>query len=240
MSLTRDGMMITIDTSKRLGAMGTTSNFLVKVDLPYNSNFDSVALIEAQLPKAWHMIALPENYFNLNAVNLFFTEGSYTIDTFAVELKKQLDSAGPAVFTVVFNYVTWKWEITVDTGNPSILLGDTPVLARMLGMAVDSTNVFVGSKLVSTRTVDFNRHRTLTLTSEMATNHTNSNVLHTFHTRGLVHGDVLTYRNNDIERSAKTLATANSTVFVFTLEGDDNKPIEMNGVDWSFTILCYK
>jgi hypothetical protein len=130
-------MMITIDTSKRLGAMGTTSNFLVKVDLPYNSNFDSVALIEAQLPKAWHMIALPENYFNLNAVNLFFTEGSYTIDTFAVELKKQLDSAGPAVFTVVFNYVTWKWKITFDTGNPSILLGDTPVLARMLGMTVD-------------------------------------------------------------------------------------------------------
>jgi hypothetical protein len=99
-------MMITIDTSKRRGVTGTPSNFLAKVDLPYNSDFDSIALVEAQLPKAWHMIALPENYFNLNAANLFFTEGSYTIDTFAADLKKQLNSAGPAVFTVVFNYAT--------------------------------------------------------------------------------------------------------------------------------------
>jgi hypothetical protein len=81
MSLITDSSVFIINSADRIS--GTNGNFQYKIDMPKNSGYDRVCLLQALIPKSYYLVASPFNTFTLseNGVNTLITvtPGNYNV-----------------------------------------------------------------------------------------------------------------------------------------------------------------
>ena len=148
---------------------GTSSNFLY--DLPPR-DFDSVAVISANVPKSYYLIQSVNNTitFTENGTprTLTVPAGNYSVYDFITVLKSLLNT-GALVYDITYNKYTAKLTFTATGGTfNSLSFPANSSLYRQAGFDYDSVNLVMGNSLTSKNVVLF--QLTNILSSTLLTN----------------------------------------------------------------------
>ncbi len=236
---------------------GSTSQFSVEVQIPTLSNFDSICLTQASMPVSYYLIVDGSNTFGLieNGVETIITivPGNYNINSFSIIISALLNAHSPNGWTYTMTYAnsftqnaTGKLTYTV-TGNS----GNQPALHmnpnhnnlnytyQQFGFDFASTNTFVGNTLVSQNVVSFINENSIYVHCDLVDNGSDD-ILQEIYSSNTIALSMLSYSCPDVEAYSKGLRVNSTKIANFYLTDENNKPIDLNGLDWVFTIILYK
>ena len=240
--------MCYINSQKQIS--GSNSNFMYKLDIPYDNPYTRVVVLYCVIPKAFYNVASPYNTFKLIengvTVTITLTEGDYSRDTLKQHVTTQLNNNSPNGFTYAITTSpiagpeTGKFNFTV-AGNgviQPILSFTSTSLYEQLGFDADSDNSFIGNTLISTNVMYLQLERTLFIHSDL-TNTYDSNILQEIYS-----GSVPMFYNIIFKQKlpllyAKPFSKKFNTVFNFILTDENGSEINLNGLSWNFTLLFF-
>lgn len=234
--------------SSRDRISGTTSNFLYNFQIPSESNYDSIVVLAASIPKSYYLISSSNDEFILTedniAVNIHIPSGNYTLTSFKAMMIKALNDASPHNYTYNITFPstrdpgTGKFTYSV-TGNgviqPSFTFGE--YLFEQMGFFSGTYN-FVDSSLTSINVVNLQLLNAVFISSDIC-NNKNDCVLQEVYSNGVDFSN-LTYQATSPNAYAKKLLIKNSTTCRFYLTDVYGDIIQLNGLEWNFTFMLYK
>jgi hypothetical protein len=252
MSHITNGRIYYINTANRIS--GTTSNCLVKLDIPPTENFDRVVVLSAVIPRSYYLIQSPNNTFILteNGIDTTITidEGNYSYTTFKTYLQNKLTSSSTQgwIYTIttpnsLTSATTGKYTFTVDNKEsktyPAFTFPESSKVHEQMGFEKKSTNQFTTETLTSPNVVKFIPEDTLYIHSDMITmNH--DDVLQEVFTSGSSDFGTIRYQCTTPIEYSKSLSVAKNNVYRLTLTDEDGTEINLNGLNMVLTILLYK
>ncbi len=250
MSLISSSTVYYVNSTNRLS--GTHSDFLYSVQMPPDSKYDSVVVLQASIPKSYYIIQANEA-FDLNEngvqVNIAVPVGNYTRKSFATTIQSLLNTYSPTGWAYVITYPsssttadTGKYTFTV-TGNfgvqPSFIFSQSNDLGSHLGFTDGSTNNFVADTLTSTQVMNLQAETTLYIHSDICTN-SNDNILQEiFATSTADYGSVV-FQQQCVDGYSKDMTSNSNNVYHFYLSDENSRAIDLNGQNLTFTMLLYK
>jgi hypothetical protein len=224
---------------------GTNQAFEIGINIPIDSGFDSVAVIDASIPLSYYVIRQPYNVFTLNegssSVNITIVPGNYNVNNFLTAMTALLNTNSPTGYTysMTFSIVTAKYTYSV-TGNgsvqPTFIFSD--FLVSQMGFSNHSTNTFIGNKLTSSDVISFVATQALYITCDLVTDE--SNILQSIFTNNSVPYSYIAYSCQNVEHYMKKLSTTKHSSMVIRLIDAQGQEIDLNGIDWQLTILLFK
>ena len=232
-----------INSSQRTA--GTNGNFSFQMQLPPNSNFDRVCVLQANIPISFYIVPAGYNTMTLveNGTNVTITVpvGNYTALTFATTISSLLSSSSVNgwVYTVTLQTLTGKFTYSVanNTSQPRFVF--TSNLFEQFGFNANSTNVFTGNTLTSANVVKFIPEDSLYIHSDIV-NDGNDNILQEiYYNNGQTFANA-TYQCYDVECNSRALRTNQSNLYWFSITDENGRDIFLNGLTCAFSILLYK
>ena len=247
-----------VDSDYRIS--GTHSNFTYRLNLPKDFAPDSVALLQATIPKSYYLVRAGSNTFSLTELGTTTTvtipPGNYSMNSFRTVLAAMLNAstshgwvyavAQPATATAAS---TGKYTYTV-TGNagsqPTISFPTSSSIYLQLGFDYNSTNVFVASSLTSTNVVNFNSTIGMMIKSDIINGAASDGVhgsavlqeIFNFNTSDFSN---IGFQNSQVIFSAKRLKAGplpEVAQFVITDTNDDT--LDFNGGSVNFSLVFFK
>ena len=230
--------------------LGTSSSF--KVTLPNSyKNITAVSLVSAELPYSTYN--LDSIYtsgvtvtYNSTALSLVLTPGFYTIADLVAWLLATLQSSLSAAGVTAVSYSTISGKITISysgTSAFSIQSNNTGQLGRIVGcdplglVTFGTSGVLVLPCLATLAPVNTIFMRISELPSLMCS----TNGQHaTFRLQmSAAHGSIVMHNAASSVANTNVYTSAPSTLSSLTvaLFSQDGQPINLNSVDWSFTLL---
>lgn len=255
MSLISDGVIYIIDSSKRIG--GTNADFTFNINIPRDQGFDRVCLLQAIIPKSYYLVNAPYNQFILreNGVDTSITvpEGNYNVRTWISIVGGLLNthSSQGWQYTITFpneatELQTGKFTITVtnNIAQPSIIFPVNSVVYEQFGFVKESTNTFIDNSLVSSNVIKFQTEDVLFLHSTLSKNNDQTaytSVLQEIYASSTPPFTNIVYQNyGKVEAYSRKLASDTSNVYSFQLTDENNRTINLRGLNCVFTILIYR
>jgi len=235
-----------INSAERLN--GTPSNFNYKVQITNGSleEYDSVVLLSTSIPKSYYAIEENKNTFTFEnetttQVSIDIPIGTYSAYDFCEKLKELLDANSGNTYTCEINLQTAKITITSsDLGSTfKILPGN--FLYERFGFDKNSTNTSASGILVSSNVVDMSPENDLYIRSNVVSGGINSNedILIDVQASGIPPFGRVQLYNTDLQGYTKGLNNK-SNIFNFTLTNEFNEELNLNGVDWTMSLLFFK
>lgn len=229
---------------------GTDNNFSMRIPLPPNNDFDSVICLQLAIPKSYYLIESGYNTFTFNnhGTNCVITlpPGNYTKTAFITMFNTACTSAVPSIsgnnLTITgLSQSTGKWTYHI-TGSTSlthqIILNGW--LAEKLGFDRNSTNTFIGDTLISENVVKLQQEDTLFLLSDMVDSSLDSKgCLQEIFTNTPDYATI-TYLCQTPELYVKRLAMNRNNTYWFSLVNENNKSIQLNGLNMVLTLCFFK
>lgn len=224
---------------------GSNQNYTIPIDIPTDSGFDHVAVIDASIPLSFYVIDAPYNKFTLtegaSSVTITIPPGNYDADNFQTELLSLLNTLSPNgfVYAMTLNMITAKYTYTVTNNlgvQPSFVFVD--YLVSQMGFPNNSTNVFVGDSLTSSDVISFVAKQTLFITCDLISDSTN--IIQTVFVNNAVPYSVIPYSCQAIEHYGKKLSTTLHSTLNLTLVDSNGIEVNLNGHDWLCNIMLYK
>ena len=234
---------------------GTTDNFVYQVSFPADKwkEINAVSVSSITLPKSFYQINENNNTFILTEFTTNTTvtipAGNYNISQFFNTVGGLLTAASThfITYTLSFNttsYDTGILKITQSPAYPASLYFGNTSLSSVFGFPRDSTNIFNGSGvLLGSQVINLNESNTVYLNSSMVSSFFNdatsnsSNTLCVVYTGSYVNYSYIT-QYFDIITNMKPFFSKNSQ-FSFSLVDQDNTPVNLHGVDFSFTLNIF-
>lgn len=227
---------------------GTSSNFTYKFDLDQTSNYDSVVCLSASVPKSYYLITQFNDEFILqegtSSIDIHVPVGNYTITAWKNILTTLLNTYSPNhwVYAVTFpnsnTTNTGKLKFSVS-GNgstqPQFIFNE--YLYKQFGFDT-GTYIFVGNELYSSNVINLQLLDAIFINSNICNNKHDS-VLQEIYSNGSDYSN-LTYQATSPTAYSKQLAIKNNTTYTFFLTNTYGNEIDLNGLDWNFTLLLYK
>lgn len=231
---------------------GTSSNFSYSINLPKTLKYDHVTVLGASIPVTYYLIKSGDNTFQLKenstTVDITITAGNYSRNAFKTVVASLLNTNSPNGWTYAISYPndftqtqTGKFTFSV-TGNSSSqprLIMNSDVY-KQFGFTEDSTNVFSSNSLTSTNVINFMPDNVLYIHSDMIGGQQDSNVLADIYSNNAQPYTYLTYVNQNYLQNSRQLSTNDTNIFNFTIMTIDDKVIDLNGHEVSFTLLAYR
>ena len=245
---------ICVSSSKRIE--GSPSNFSQRISLPRNNTFTKISLVHASIPKGWYMIdsqidLLYEDSASVPGVPITIqfpstnVQRNYTITELCAELVVVLNAAAvttgsAATYTCTFDSSTSKLTVTASAGIFHVNLSEDTAegkdLLRYLGW--NTTNSSTLTVYVSPNRVNLQRYNKIYLNCSLTSNSDDS-ILTELYMAGTGNSDVFEYRTPDACMSARGMSgNQNDNIRVSLLDAN-KRPINLNGLDWDATIVCY-
>lgn len=255
MSLISDSSVFIINSADRIS--GTDSNFQYKIEMPKNSGYDRVCLLQALIPKSYYLVSAPFNTFILseNGVQTTVTvpPGNYNVRSWITLMGALLTSSSSQtyVYTITFpNSLTevdtgkFTYSVTGNSGvQPLIIFPSTSELNEQFGFNRESTNTFVGDSLTSENVVKFQVEDVLLIHSDISYNNDQSSyndVLQEIYASSTPMYSNIVYQNNGaVEAYSKTLLSAQNNTYRFTITDEENRAINLNGLNSVYTVVAY-
>lgn len=230
-------------------ASGTNSNFQsTPIDLGINK-YDACCVCQASIPRSFYNIPTSYNTFSLKEGALTATVtipiGSYNRINLQNVLQTRLNSSSPNGWTYTVSYPnttieadTFKYTFTV-TGNggtqPQFIF--TNSLFRQLGFEQNSTNTFSASSLTSTNCINLAYITRAFIKSNICSG---NDVLQEI----LGYGSfpmlsVAYFEQQDYDLNSRIFNPNNLNSWNFVLVDAFDQIIELNGVNWSLSIVLY-
>lgn len=237
---------------------GDCGNFNYAFNLPKNRVFDSVAVLQASIPKSYYVVREGLNTIVLtegaSSVTITITAGNYSMESFRVTLQAALNSNSPHswVYTITRPTVTtavstgkYTFGVTGNTSQPSLYFPAQSLLYKQCGFNWNSTNTFVAGSIVSRNVVNFNTVQAVIIKSDMIEGSgTNSvhgaSVLQEVYSFNVYDYSTIGFQTTDSITNAKKLKANDFTIANFTITDLDDQIIDFNGQSMNMSLLFFK
>ena len=229
---------------------GTNEHFSYAMQIPSSEAYDRVVLLQAAIPNTFYLIQEEYNTFILREdevdTTITIPPGNYSAKVFGRVVGQLMTDASPNSwsYTIVLPNQSieaqtgkFTYSVTGNSSQPSIICSDK--VNEQLGFAIDSTNVFVENRLVSTTTVNFGPEATMFIHSNLADNG-DTDILQEIYAGNTENLAYITYQCTAPELYSKTLQTNRSNTFYFSLTNEKNQLLNLHGVDMLLTVALYK
>lgn len=233
---------------------GTNDNFISNpITLGFN-RFDTVCLIQSELPRSFYNIPIENNTFILDEGGIQTTitipVGSYSKISLPIVLSALLTASSPNswVYTMTYPNVsttgdtfkfTWTAKLTDGSSPPSqpAFIFDT-TMYRQLGFLKNSTNYFVGDSLTSENCVNLAYILRAYVKTDLIQD---SDYLEEI----LNYGSTCTlgisyFQQQNFDLNSRVFNNNNSNSWNFSLIDGFGNPIHLNGIPWSFSVVFYQ
>ena len=228
---------------------GTDSNFSIVLDINANTEYTHICLLSASIPKTYYAVQNLYNVFTLveglTSRNITITPGNYSRNCFAISLKNLLNTGAPSgwVYDITYENISrsvdtgkYTYSVSGNNGVQPIFIVPTGIY-EALGFDINSTNIFIGDVVVSKNVCNLNPESTLIIHCSNVDGH-NSH-LKSLMTTTTDSYDYIIYNEGNIDASSKRLSVSKSNVFNFTLTTEDDILIDLNGLNFVFTIVLF-
>lgn len=233
--------VFSISSVNREDQLSVSNPFDITIDMPRANKFNQISCLIAEIPRSWYMIDSTNNTFTIDAgaTTVTLTPGrDYSATEFAAEVQAALILADGAGWTVTFDTDTSKYTIT----GPGAWVwdGDTnsALISKYLGLPRVSL-ADTGFVIVSPNVINLSRYDYLRIRSDMCLNN-NDDVLTTIFPNSFSQFSVINYTNDSAPESSVSLANNHSNRYRFTLVDNDNKPVNLNGLDWQLVLVGWE
>ena len=229
---------------------GTDSDFSYKLDM-IDLKSDRVVLLACNIPKSYYLIQDGENTFTLqegvSTATITITPANYSRTQLKNVLQTALNTSSPTSYTYAISVpLTTIGETGLYTfsvsGNggvqPSFIFTDNNIF-EVLGFDINSTNNFSADALVSTNVIKLQKEDTIFIHSDICTNGDDNILQEIYATSSSTFGNIV-YHTPDSNAYSKILTSNNNNIFHFWLSNEDNEAINLNGQNWSFTLMVFK
>lgn len=221
---------------------GSTHDFYIDLSqqIKPNIDYDTVTVLNFACPKSYYLITSLNNTFTVTegAFNTTITipNGNYSFSTMASELTTLLQSCHwTYTVTTLSSTGTYLFSVSGNTGQPIFnFSGSSPY--AIIGF--DQTSyTFSANKLTSPNIVQFQLTSTIQLMSDVV----NKNVFAT-----IVPNDpdfsTITYNEYAPAYTSQDLLPGYKVTSArfYLLDGNTGAPLDLNGINFSFTFAIYK
>ena len=245
-------IIINIKSAERIS--GSISNFKSKPLNLYKNDFDTCCLLTASIPRTFYNIPsnssfeLHENDGITSLVKtITIPEGSYSVSNLKTNLQEIINTLSINTFTVSYKEPSevqdFKFEFTQTEGSSTFInFVFTSSLYSVLGFDKNSTNnTFTGSplKLRSTNCINLSRINTAYIKTDMI-KHTSvlSEILDygSYQMMSLAFHQTINIEMNSREFIKQPTGLSSYT---FTLVNSNDEEIDLNGIDYNFSVIFY-
>lgn len=243
-------MVINFNSKDRIG--GTNSSFISKpVDLGINK-YNSVCLVQASIPKSWFNMPSGYNVFTLieNSVSIPITipVGNYTKINLATTLASVLTTASlnGCTYTITYSNYTqpdnfrYTFAVTGNVGfQPEFYFDDNSPF-RQLGFERLTNYAFVADTLIGENAVNLSYILRLFIKTDLVQNATDGVLQELLSVGSFAPQSIVFYQQYDFDMNHKDLNPNNINSWGFSLVDDFDQLVDLNGINWAFSIVFYQ
>jgi len=226
---------------------GTPSNFTYKVEVSNGrlDEYDSVVVLSASIPKSYYTFPTGRNTFTFteNSIDytITITRGTYSATQLADYLSTELTNAGVNTYTATINLNSAKFifESNISTIF-SFTFGD--YVASSLGFNPNTTYTRGPfNRILAPNVCDVSPENDVYIRSNIVSGGINSNedILIDIQASGVAPFGRIQLYNIDLPGYTKGLNTS-SNIYNFRITDEFNDELDLNGVDWTMSILFFK
>lgn len=229
---------------------GSNSSFIsAPLDLGYNQ-YDSVALVQASIPRSFYNVPSSYRTFTLRELGVNYvvtmTAGSYNKINLATNLATRLTAASGNGWTYSVTYPSasqpdtfkYTFSVTGNTGQPSLIFTDS--MFRQLGFEENTTYAFSANSLVSVNCINLAYISRAFIKSNVCIN-AQDDVLEEILNYGSYPMLSLAYfQQVSFDLNTRNYNPGNTNSWLFSLVDSFDQEIDLNGVPWSFSLVFYK
>ena len=246
-----------VDSDYRVS--GTAGSFSYRINIPRDRLFDSVAVLQASLPKSYYLVRSGVNTIQLregaNTVTITIPPGNYSMASFRSVLQAALIANSPTGYSYTISQPvtttqasTAKYTFTVS-GNggvqPSIIFPAGSNLYQQCGFDEASTNSFVADSLTSTNVVQFNTITGLMIKSDLIEGSGTdlvhgSAVLQEIYSFNVYDYANIGFQNTAPYLSAKKIKSSPTDLVNFYITDTDDNVIDFNGGSLNFSLVFFR
>lgn len=247
-------IIINIKSAERIS--GSISNFNSKPINLYNNDFDTVCLLTASIPRTFYNIPTNSSFeiyvqfygdITVYKIPITIPEGSYSVSNLKTKLQEIINSSVSSyglTFTVSYKEPSevqdFKFEFTETSGLASSLaFVFSTSLYSVLGFNKKSTNAFTGTTLRSANCINLSRINTAYIKTDMI-KHTS--VLSEILDYGSYQMMSLAFhQTQNIEMNSREFIKqpTGESSYTFTLVDSNDEEIDLNGIDYNFSVIFY-
>lgn len=239
-----------IDSNNKLSSTDTHGNFSVKIEMPPNTKYNRVCLINCLLPKTYYMVMSGYNTFSLSengtVSTVTLTPGNYSRSVFLTSIVTALNTASSHSYTYTASMAsssqveTGKINFGVS-GNGAIqpIFIFTTNVNELFGFNMNSSNQFTVNALTSANVIKLQSEDCIFIKSNIVASSTNA-VLQEIYTSQVPFLSSIVFYQVDTELNAKELNYNNLNVFSFQLTSESGRIIDFNGINVLFSIACWQ
>lgn len=236
--------IVYINSNNRVS--GTHSNFQYKIDLPPNNGYKNIVLLQALIPKTYHLIEDGYNTFQLQESSGTFTitmpEGNYSWRVLRTILEEKLNEIGNYTYVVSISssleIELGKLTISVSTNGayqPSLIFSSENNMYEILGFDIGSTNTFVSDVILSTNVCKLQLEDALFIHCDACDNIEND-VLQDIFIDVSDFSNII-FQQFDREAYTKKLRSNNNNVYNISIRDENGRLLNTHNLNCCFTIM---
>lgn len=249
--------IINMDTKKlfyvnsRNRVAGTHSDFTYVLDMK-QFNPTHCVVLQANIPKSYYMIQDGLNTFTLTeegagSATITIPAGNYNRTTFKSTVSTLLNAGSPNGYTYTITTPSsanggdnGKYTFTCvgHTLQPTFTFSGDSNVHEALGFEVGEV-AFVGGSLESINVIKLTREDTIVIHSDIVGG-LSDNILQEVFTVDNSDFTNIVYENHAPDLYEKVMETSNHNSYRFYLTNEDGVMVDLNGLNWSMTLACYK
>ena len=239
-----------VDSSQRNS--GTSSAFSITLQVPANEDYNRIVVLECVIPISYYLVPSGYNTFSLKEGNtsvlISVPSGNYNINSFCSVVGTLLTQNSPNTWTYALAYNNGytsnfngliTYTVSGNNSQPSFIFYGTNYLNEQFGFNQGSTVQFSGSSLTSVNVVNFINEPVLFIHSDLSDNG-NNDVLQGVYQGNASQLSTISYQATEGLLHAKNLKASKNLVANFYITDVDDFPINLNGQDWTMTLMLYK
>jgi hypothetical protein len=233
---------------------GTQSSFSQTIKLPPNNTFTKVSLLHASIPKGWYMldeqivlnVAIDSPSVGNESLFPLVWNGprNFTLSELITELNL---STGPTVGVWSYDQTRGKLSFAPASGGTfrhalfyqlDSKTEQADNVIKYLGFPEGSYTPTDFTDLNDLRRMNLQRYCVVNLHASICDN-SGDDVLAELYMAGTGSNDVFEYRTPDACMSSRGISNNDINQLRVSLTDKNGKEINMNGLDWCSTIVCY-
>lgn len=236
---------------------GTPEDFYYKIRLRDGVKYTKCVISNLVMYKSYYIITSPYNTFTLtegaSSATITITEGNYNEQSLPIELVTQLNAGSATIhdpsagwsYAVSFpnsrsQTQTGKFTFAV-TGNggvqPIFTFSSTSAFLA-LGFQDNSINNFVGDTIISENPIILQGENCIYLHSDMIANE-NDNILQDIYVSQVIPFGSIVFTQMNYELNSRDFISLDSNIFRFRLTDENDNLIDLNDIDYQFTLIIY-
>jgi hypothetical protein len=244
-----------LDSRDRIS--GTDNNFNIALNLEQDDDFDSVVVLQCQIPKSYYLVRDGLNTFRINEngtiSTVFIPIGNFNRKSFAIALEQALNQYTALNITYNVTYDnstkqgdTGKYLFSYNALIPVSFIF-TENVYEQLGFDANTTVSFTLNpfsniyELYSKNVIKLQIEDCLYIHSDICNNPEGNDILQEIYcSTGESSFSNIYYSMVDLESCSKKMVRTNNNIYNFQITNEDDQPVNFNGINMFITVMCYK